>query len=48
LVRRMSVMFMEVNENPTRLTVCPKCGKQVRIDEDCDCERLFLAHYMQK
>jgi len=29
LVRRMSVMFMEASENPTRLTVCPRCGKQV-------------------
>jgi hypothetical protein len=40
---------VDMNESPTRLKVCPKCGKQVRIDEDCDCERLlFLAHYMQK
>jgi hypothetical protein len=45
----MSVMFMEMGEIPARLTVCPKCGKQVRIDEECDCERLLLlAHYMQK
>ena len=39
----MSVIFMETGENPARLTVCPKCGKQVRIDEDCDCERLFFS-----
>jgi hypothetical protein len=37
-------MFMEMSEAPARLTVCPKCGKQVRIDEDCDCERLFLLY----
>jgi hypothetical protein len=42
-------MFMEeMGESPARLTICPKCGKRVRIDEDCDCERLFLVRYMQK
>jgi hypothetical protein len=44
----MSVIFMGAGENPARLTVCPKCGKQIRIDEDCDCEWLFLVRYMQK
>ncbi|MGI0020060.1 MAG: hypothetical protein ACREAY_06290 [Nitrososphaera sp.] len=38
----MSAIF-EAIEAPAPLSICPKCGRQVRIDGHCDCEALFIA-----
>lgn len=42
-VSMLSVMFVESNKVPVQYVVCPKCGRQVRIDEDCECEMLFIV-----
>lgn len=39
----MSAMI-EMVEAPTPLAVCPRCGRQVRIDGHCECEQIFLSH----
>jgi hypothetical protein len=39
----MSVMFVENNEVPAKLAVCPKCGRQVRAGKDCECETIFIV-----
>jgi hypothetical protein len=38
----MSAIF-EAIEAPAPLSICPKCGRQVRLDGHCDCEALFIA-----
>ena len=38
----MSAIF-EALEAPVPLSICPKCGRQVRIDGHCECEALFAA-----
>jgi hypothetical protein len=30
-------------EAPAPLAICPRCGRQVRIDGHCECEAIFLA-----
>ena len=30
-------------EVPAPLAVCPRCGRQVRIDGHCECEAIFVA-----
>lgn len=37
----MSLFELEL-EAPAPLTICPKCGRQVRIDGHCECEAIFL------
>ena len=39
----MSVMFVANDENPAQIVVCPKCGRKVRIDKECDCEGIYCA-----
>ncbi|AIF84689.1 hypothetical protein NTE_02646 [Candidatus Nitrososphaera evergladensis SR1] len=38
----MSLFELEL-EAPAPLTICPKCGRQVRIDGHCECEAIFLT-----
>lgn len=45
----MSAMFeLDSLESRTPLSVCPRCGRQVRIDGHCDCEDIFLAENYRK
>jgi hypothetical protein len=37
----MSAVF-EMEEGPVPLTICPRCGRQVRIDGHCECESIFF------
>jgi hypothetical protein len=39
----MSAIFLEAEESPTPLAICPRCGRQVRIDGHCECEAIFAA-----
>ena len=36
--------IIEMVEAPAPLAVCPRCGRQVRIDGHCECEQIFLSH----
>ncbi|HEY7733486.1 MAG TPA: hypothetical protein VIB07_01715 [Nitrososphaera sp.] len=38
----MSTIFVGMEETPAPLTICPRCGRQVRIDGHCECEAIFL------
>jgi len=44
----MSFMFLDSNERSVQVVVCPKCGRKVRVDEDCDCETMFITHKKPK
>lgn len=39
----MSALFEIEMDAPAPLSICPRCGRQVRIDGHCDCEAIFLA-----
>jgi hypothetical protein len=39
---------LENLESTTPLSICPRCGRQVRIDGHCDCEAIFLAENYRK
>jgi len=36
-------MFVANYESPAQIVVCPKCGRQVRIDKDCECETVYIV-----
>jgi hypothetical protein len=38
----MSTVFVWMDEYPAPLTICPRCGRQVRIDGHCECEAIFF------
>jgi hypothetical protein len=44
----MSTIFMETEESLVPLAICPRCGRQVRIDGHCECEAIFFASYKRK
>jgi hypothetical protein len=44
----MSAIFAEMEELPVPLTICPRCGRQVRLDGHCDCEEIFLDRLPMK
>jgi hypothetical protein len=44
----MSVAFEIETEAPTPLSICPRCGRQVRLDGHCECEAVFLAYNYKK
>jgi hypothetical protein len=44
----MSVLFLEAEDSPAPLAICPRCGRQVRIDGHCECEAIFFAGYKRK
>ena len=45
----MSAMLdLEAIESPAPLSVCPRCGRQVRIDGHCECESIFFAENYRK
>jgi len=44
----MSAIFLEAEESPSPLAICPRCGRQVRIDGHCECEAIFFAGYKRK
>ncbi|HEX9677636.1 hypothetical protein [Nitrososphaera sp.] len=44
----MSVVFEMETEAPAPLSICPRCGRQVRIDGHCECEAVFLAEDYKK
>jgi hypothetical protein len=46
--KNMSALFLEVEESPAPLAICPRCGRQVRIDGHCECEAIFFAGYRRK
>lgn len=33
--------YEDENKRPIPLSICPKCGRQVRIDGHCECESIF-------
>ncbi|WP_187147670.1 hypothetical protein [Candidatus Nitrososphaera gargensis] len=43
-----AAIFLEAEESPAPLTICPRCGRQVRIDGHCDCEAIFFAAYRRR
>jgi hypothetical protein len=47
-INSMSAVFLEAGDSPAPLTICPRCGRQVRIDGHCDCEAIFFAGYKRK
>jgi hypothetical protein len=44
----LAVFELETIEAPAPLSICPKCGRQVRIDGHCECEAIFLAENYRK
>jgi hypothetical protein len=44
----MAAIFVEMEEMPVPLTVCPRCGRQVRLNGHCDCEEIFLDAIPEK
>ena len=38
-----AVMYglQEDDNSPPPMSICPRCGRQVRLDGRCDCEMLF-------
>ncbi|HXG06077.1 MAG TPA: hypothetical protein VNI77_01985 [Nitrososphaera sp.] len=42
----MSALFAE--EAPVPLSICPRCGRQIRIDGHCDCELIFFTDHRLK
>jgi hypothetical protein len=44
----MSALFLEGEDTPAPLTICPRCGRQVRIDGHCECEAIFFTEYKRK
>jgi hypothetical protein len=44
----MSAIFLDAEESPIPLAICPRCGRQVRIDGHCECEAIFFAGYRRK
>jgi hypothetical protein len=44
----MSAIFLEAEQSPAPLAICPRCGRQVRIDGHCECEAIFFAGYRRK
>jgi hypothetical protein len=44
----MSAIFIEMEESPAPLTICPRCGRQVRIDGHCECEAIFFDAYHKR
>ncbi|HEX2557958.1 MAG TPA: hypothetical protein VHK86_06515 [Nitrososphaera sp.] len=38
----MTAIFIEMEESPVPLTICPRCGRQVRFDGHCECEAIFF------
>lgn len=45
----MSAMLdLEAIESPLPLSICPRCGRQVRIDGHCECESIFFAENYRK
>jgi len=33
--------LQEDDNSPPPMSICPRCGRQVRLDGRCDCELLF-------
>ena len=33
--------YQEDDNQPRPMSICPRCGRQVRLDGRCDCEILF-------
>lgn len=44
----MFIAFEMETEAPVPLSICPRCGRQVRIDGHCECEAVFLAQGYEK
>ncbi|HLG36627.1 MAG TPA: hypothetical protein VI338_00715 [Nitrososphaera sp.] len=45
----MSVIFAAgTEESLVPLAICPRCGRQVRIDGHCECEAIFFTSYKKK
>jgi hypothetical protein len=35
--------YEDDEKKPTPLSICPKCGRQVRLDGHCECESIFFG-----
>jgi len=42
--KTMSVLFLKAEDSPDPLAICPRCGRQVRIDGHCECEAIFAGY----
>ncbi|HEX2067299.1 MAG TPA: hypothetical protein VHF08_01200 [Nitrososphaeraceae archaeon] len=39
--------YQEDDNSPPPMSICPRCGRQVRLDGRCDCEMLFANSDMK-
>jgi hypothetical protein len=35
--------YEDDEKKPVPLSICPKCGRQVRLDGHCECESIFFG-----
>jgi hypothetical protein len=35
--------YEDDEKKPAPLSICPKCGRQVRLDGHCECESIFFG-----
>ena len=40
--------MIEYEPQKRPFTLCPKCGRFIRIDGHCECEVIFLTQYIYK
>ena len=40
--------YSEDSSAPAPLSICPKCGRMVKIDGHCECEAIFLLYVPYK
>ena len=40
--------YYSEDSSPAPLSICPKCGRMVKIDGHCECEAIFLVYAPNK
>ena len=40
--------YYSEDSSPAPLSICPKCGRMVKIDGHCECEAIFLLYVPHK
>ena len=47
-----AIMYASQTEEPLfvplSITICPKCGRFIKINDHCECEALFLAGNLKR
>jgi hypothetical protein len=40
--------YEDDEKKPAPLSICPKCGRQVRLDGHCECESIFFGRSKER